>query len=87
MPRYKTNEKDENQKDIYQDICNPITKEFREQLYGDILTAFVTRNEKGKAKGKEETEADPRTEGSICNRKQRSKRKKKRRKWWRRNGG
>ena len=58
MPRYKTNEKDENQKDIYQDICNPITKEFREQLYGDILTAFVTRNEKGKAKGKEETEAE-----------------------------
>ena len=58
MPRYKTNEKDENQKDIYQDICNPITKEFREQLYGDILTAFVTRNEKGKAKGKEETEVE-----------------------------
>ena len=36
MPRYKTNEKDENQKDIYQDICNPITKEFREQQNGDI---------------------------------------------------
>lgn len=37
MPRYKTNEKDENQQDVYQDICNPITKEFREKLYGSIL--------------------------------------------------
>ena len=46
MPRYKTNEKDENEKDVYQDICNPITKEFREELYGDILKAFEERNEK-----------------------------------------
>lgn len=54
MPRYKTNEKDENQQDIYQDICNPITKEFREQLYGEILKAFEDRDKK-KEKGKEET--------------------------------
>ena len=46
MPRYKTNEKDENEKDVYQDVCNPITKEFREQLYGDVLKAFEERNEK-----------------------------------------
>lgn len=50
MPRYKTNEKDENQMDVYQDICNPITKEFREQLYGDILNAFEKRNEKKEEK-------------------------------------
>ena len=54
MPRYKTNEKDENQKEVYQDICNPITKEFREELYGDILKAFEERNEK-KDKGTEQT--------------------------------
>lgn len=48
MPRYKTNEKDENQKDVYQDICNPITKEFREQLYGDILKVFEERDKKKK---------------------------------------
>lgn len=48
MPRYKTNEKDENQQDVYQDICNPITKEFREQLCGDILKAFEERNQTGK---------------------------------------
>lgn len=57
MPRYKTNEKDENQKDVYQDICNPITKEFREQLYGDVLKAFEERDKK-KEKGKEETLAE-----------------------------
>lgn len=44
MPRYKTNQKDENGKDIYKDICNPITKEFREVLYNDIVTAFENRN-------------------------------------------
>lgn len=40
MPRYKTNGKDENNNDTYKDICNPITKEFRDELYTDILTAY-----------------------------------------------
>lgn len=40
MPRYKTNEKDENGKNVYRDICNPITAQFREELYGAILDAF-----------------------------------------------
>lgn len=57
MPRYKTNEKDENEKDVYQDICNPITKEFREELYGDIMKAFKERNEK-KDKSTEQTPAE-----------------------------
>lgn len=57
MPRYKTNEKDEKDKDVYQDICNPITKEFREELYGDILKAFEERNEK-KDKSTEQTLAE-----------------------------
>ena len=39
MPRYKTNEHDENGS-VYKDICNPITKEFREELYGNILAAY-----------------------------------------------
>ena len=39
MPRYRTNEQDENGY-VYKDICNPITKEFREELYGNILEAF-----------------------------------------------
>ena len=57
MPRYKTNEKDENEKDVYQDVCNPITKEFREELYGDILKAFEERNEK-KDKGADKTPSE-----------------------------
>jgi len=31
MPRYKSNERDENG-NVYKDVCNPITKEFREEL-------------------------------------------------------
>ena len=57
MPRYKTSEKDENEKDVYQDVCNPITKEFREELYGDILKAFKERNEK-KDKSTEQAPAE-----------------------------
>ena len=40
MPRYLSNEKDENGNQIYKDVCNPITKEFREELYTNILKAF-----------------------------------------------
>lgn len=39
MPRYKTNERDENGS-VYKDVCNPITKGFREELYGNILKAY-----------------------------------------------
>lgn len=45
MPRYKAKEKDENNKDVYVDICHPISKEFREQLYGDILAVFNEEKE------------------------------------------
>ncbi|SFQ08980.1 DNA-binding protein SpoVG, cell septation regulator [Lachnospiraceae bacterium XBB1006] len=40
MPRYKSSEKDERGEVVYKDVCNPITKEFREELYGNILEAF-----------------------------------------------
>lgn len=46
MPRYKTNQQNEEGHDVYKDICNPITKEFREVLYADILEAFEKRDEK-----------------------------------------
>lgn len=46
MPRYKTNQQNEEGHDVYKDICNPITKEFREILYDDILEAFEKRDEK-----------------------------------------
>lgn len=40
MPRYRTNELDENGKNVYRDFCNPTTKEFREELYGNILETY-----------------------------------------------
>lgn len=40
MPRYKSSERDENGGIIYKDVCNPITAEFRKELYDNILEAF-----------------------------------------------
>lgn len=40
MPAYKTNQVDENGKAIYKDIYNPISSEFRKELYDNILGAF-----------------------------------------------
>lgn len=53
MPRYRSNEKDENGGHIYKDICNPITAEFREKLYSDIIEAYekLGANEEDKQKG------------------------------------
>lgn len=40
MPRYKSNERDEEGGVVYKDVCNPITAEFRKELYDNILEAF-----------------------------------------------
>ena len=48
MPSYKTRQKDEQGKAVYQDICYPVTKEFRENLYGEIIETY--KEEKAKAK-------------------------------------
>ena len=41
MPRYRSNERDEINGVIYKDVCNPITAEFREELYTNILDAYA----------------------------------------------
>ena len=46
MPSYKTKEVDENNKPVYRDICYPVTKEFREKLYGSILEMHQQEKEK-----------------------------------------
>lgn len=48
MPSYKTKQMDENGKPVYQDICFPVTKEFREKLYGDIKSAYKREKEERK---------------------------------------
>lgn len=49
MPRYKSNERDEQGGVVYKDVCNPITAEFREELYGNILEAFEQAKETDKS--------------------------------------
>ena len=51
MPRYRSNERDENGGTVYKDVCNPITAEFREELYGNILEAYQQEISKGQEKG------------------------------------
>lgn len=40
MPSYKTKQTDENGKPVYQEVCYPVTKEFREKLYKEIISAY-----------------------------------------------
>lgn len=40
MPRYKSSQRNEDNEPVYKDVCNPITKEFREALYSSILQAY-----------------------------------------------
>ena len=56
MPSYKTKQKDENGKDIYQDICYPVTKEFREKLYSEIERAYTEAKEKQQEQAKEQSQ-------------------------------
>lgn len=37
MPSYKTKQTDEQGKAVYQDVCYPVTKQFREKLYAEIV--------------------------------------------------
>ena len=40
MPSYKTNQTDEKGEPVYKDVFNPVTKEFRDELYDNILKAY-----------------------------------------------
>ena len=46
MPSYKTKQVDEQGKAIYQDVCYPVTKEFREKLYEKVLAEYERAKEK-----------------------------------------
>lgn len=64
MPSYKTKQTDEQGKSIYQDICFPVTKEFREKLYGAVRKSFEESKEKQKSgDSKEQTEQDAGRDG------------------------
>ncbi len=57
MPRYKSNEKDEHGNPVYKDVCNPITAEFRAELYEKILETFVREKSGEKAEEQKSKEA------------------------------
>lgn len=40
MPRYRSSEVDEHNNFVFKDICNPITKEFRTELYDAIIEGY-----------------------------------------------
>ena len=40
MPSYKTKQTDENGKPKYQEVCYPVTKEFRDKLYKEIISSY-----------------------------------------------
>ena len=48
MPSYRTNDVNERGEPIYRDVCNPITKEFYDELCQNILNAFNERQSIGK---------------------------------------
>lgn len=58
MPSFRTKERDEYNNPVYKDVCNPITKEFREELYGDILELYDEMEQTGRAEVKMEA-SDP----------------------------
>lgn len=57
MPSYKTKQVDEHGKPIYQDVCYPVTKDFREKLYNEIIAEYEkARIRATKSKGECRTE-------------------------------
>ncbi len=56
MPSYKTKQIGENNKPIYQNICYPVTKEFREKLYTGIVSEYEQAREKNQNRVRENTE-------------------------------
>lgn len=47
MPSYRTNQTDKDGRAVYQDACYPVTKEFREELYGNVLQQYREAKNKG----------------------------------------
>ena len=45
MPSYKTKQTDVHSKPVYQDVCYPVTKEFREKLYSEIVSQYEKAKE------------------------------------------
>lgn len=49
MPSFKSKERTEHNQPVYKDVCNPITSDFRKELYDDILSLYAEMEQSGKA--------------------------------------
>lgn len=49
MPSFRSRERTEQNEAVYKDVCNPITKEFRVELYGKILAVYDEMKQKGRS--------------------------------------
>lgn len=56
MPSYKTKQIDGNGKNVYKDVCFPITKEFREKLNGVIMQGFEQAKENRQEAAREQSD-------------------------------
>ena len=65
MPRFRSNERTEQNETIYKDICNPITKDFREKLYDNILELYDEMEETGRTEVTTELQGAEEPEFSI----------------------
>jgi DNA-binding cell septation regulator SpoVG len=65
MPRYRSNERTEQNEAVYKDICNPITKEFREELYDNILEVFEKMDKTGRTELSREHQGAEKPEFSV----------------------
>lgn len=54
MPSYKTNQTDKDGRSIYQDVCYPVTKEFREVLYGEVIDSYNTAKDRNVSKSEDD---------------------------------
>ena len=49
MPSFKSKERNEHNQPVYKDVCNPITSDFRKELYDDILSLYGEMERSGKS--------------------------------------
>ncbi len=65
MPRFRSNERTEQNEAVYKDICNPITKDFREELYNNILELYDEMDETGRTEVTRELQGAEEPEFSV----------------------
>lgn len=65
MPSFRSKERTERNEPVYRDVCNPITKEFREELYGDILKLYAEMEQTGRAEVTRESEMQQEPEFTV----------------------